>query len=317
MPVELRCDWMLDPLGVDSSPPRLSWQLQGDGSRGQRQTARRILVASSRDALDADRGDVWDSGKVASDQQLHVPFAGRALRSNESVFWKLRVWDEQDRPSPWSAVARWTMGVIEPAEWRGRWISDPGLVRWYRPRLGYRSEQATSTDTRKWLEVDLGSVQAIDTIRFLALRHSVGERLGFPPRFRVEVASQADRSDVVVVKDQTAEDYNQWLNAIEVEAQGIRGRYVRLTATKLRDVEGEICLALSQVIVLSGGRNVAAGAAVGASDSIEEERWSTAAATDGIGVPGTNPRANDTLLLRKGFGVRPGLRRALVHVTRA
>ena len=66
IPVELRCDWMLDPLGVDSAPPRLSWQLQGDGSRGLRQSVWQVLASSSRDGLEHDQGDVWDSGSVSS-----------------------------------------------------------------------------------------------------------------------------------------------------------------------------------------------------------------------------------------------------------
>ena len=88
-PVELRCDGILDPLGVDSAPPRLSWQLRGDGSPALRQRAWQALVSSSRASLDRDRGDVWDSGRAESDEQLHVPYGGRALRSNEQVFWKL------------------------------------------------------------------------------------------------------------------------------------------------------------------------------------------------------------------------------------
>lgn len=314
-PIALRCDWMVDPLGIDSAPPRLSWQLRGNGTRGLRQKARQILVASSRESLDQDRGDLWDSGRVESAEQLHVPYRGQPLRSSEQVFWKVKVWDGEDRPSPWSAPGTWTMGITEPVDWHGQWISDPGLVRWFRPHLGYRSKSADSTDTRKWVEVDLGAPHSIEMIRFLAVRHTVGERLGFPPRFRVEVASRADHADAVVVSDHTGEDYNQWVNTIEVPLRDVRGRYVRLTATKLRDFEGEICLALGQVVVLSGGRNVAASARVTASDSLEEGPWSAAAITDGVGVPGTNPRANDTLLLRREFPVRAGLRRALVHVS--
>jgi hypothetical protein len=207
------------------------------------------------------------------------------------------------------------MGLLEPGDWRARWITDPDLLRWVRPHLGYRSEGAESADTPKWIQVDLGSLHTIDTIRFLALRHAVGERLGLPTRFRVEVAGRADLSDARVVADQTGEDYYQWLNAIEVPAGGVQGRYVRLTATKLRDFAGQICLALSQIVVLSNGRNVAVGAEVTASDSLDEPPWSSSSATDGLGVPGTNPRANDTLLLRREFSVRPGIRRALAHVS--
>ena len=129
VPVELRCDGMAEPLGVDSTPPRLSWQLRGDGSRGLRQRAWRVLASSSLDGLNSERGDVWDSGRVDSDEQLHVPYAGRPLRSAEQVFWQVRVWDAGDRASAWSAPATWTMGVLEPADWRAQWISDPQLLR--------------------------------------------------------------------------------------------------------------------------------------------------------------------------------------------
>ncbi len=314
-PLDLRCDWMVDPLGVDSAPPRLSWKLQGDGTRGLKQGAWRILVASSPERLAKDEGDLWDSGRVESAEQLHVPYGGRPLRSSEQVHWKVQVWDGEGRPSSWSAPATWTMGVLETDDWQGRWITDPGLLRWSRRYLGYRSEDADSTDVRKWIRVDLGSVYTIETIRFLALRHTVGERLGFPPRFKVEVANWADLSDAVVVADHTSEDYNQWVNTIEVPAGGVRARYVRLTATRLRDFAGQICLALSQFVVLSDGKNVAEGAVVTASDSLERGPWSAAAVTDGLGVPGANPRANDTLLLRRDIEVRAGLRRALVHVS--
>jgi alpha-L-rhamnosidase len=127
-PIALRCDGMVDPLGVDSSPPRLSWQLQGDGERGRRQSAWQVLVSMSRAVLDGDRGDVWDSGRVESAQQLHLPYGGRGLRSSEQVFWKVRVWDGEGGASGWSAPATWTMGVLEPGEWKGRWITAAGAL---------------------------------------------------------------------------------------------------------------------------------------------------------------------------------------------
>lgn len=127
-PVALRCDGIVDPLGIDSAPPRLSWQLRGEG-QGLRQGAWQVLVSSSLDGLERNRGDVWDSGRVESDEQLHVPYGGRALRSNEQVFWKLKVWDGGNHASVWSAPATWTMGVLEPAGWQARWITDPDLLR--------------------------------------------------------------------------------------------------------------------------------------------------------------------------------------------
>jgi alpha-L-rhamnosidase len=312
-PVELRCDGMADPLGIDSSPPRLSWQLRGDG-RGLRQTAWQALVSSSLEGLDRDRGDVWDSGRVETDEQIHAPYRGRALRSAEQVFWKVRVWDAEGRASAWSAPARWTMGLLDATDWRARWITDPELPRWSRPLLGYRSQDSGAADAVKWIQLDLGSARPIDELRFHALRHTVPERLGFPRRFRVELANRADFADATMVADETARDYGRWTVALRVAVGAVAARYVRFTATRLSERDGKACLALSQVEVMSGGKNVAAGSPVTASDSVEQPPWSAAALTDGLGAPGANPRANGTLLLRGGFEVRTGLRRALASV---
>ena len=313
-PVALRCDWMVDPLGVDSAPPRLSWRLEGDG-RGLRQSAWQVLVASSPERLAAGEGGVWDSGRVDSAEQLHIPYRGRALRSSQQVFWKARVWDQNGQASDWSEAASWTMGVVAPDDWQAHWISDPDLLGQTRRVLGYRSEPADSPEAVKWVQVDLEAARSLEELRFHGLRHSVAERLGFPLRFRVEVATREDLSDASVVLDQTGEDNNLWVSLIRVPLDGVRARYVRLTATRLRESEGEYLLALSQVEALSGDENVAMGAAVSASDSVEGASWSAAALTDGLVVPGTNPRANGTLLLRRELIARAGLRRALVDVS--
>jgi len=120
-----------------------------------------------------------------------------------------------------------------------------------------------------------------------------------------------------MIADQTAQDYgNARASIIELRpANSVRARYLRLTGTRLRAFEGKACLALSQIEIRSGAANIAVGAKVTASDSIEQAPWSAAAVVDGLGVPGTNPRANSTLLLRREFSVRPGLRRAIAHVS--
>ena len=79
-------------------------------------------MAGSEKALAADRGELWDTGKVASDQCLHVTYAGKTLVSEQACWWKVRVWDEKGQASAWSAPARWTMGLLLPADWQGKWI---------------------------------------------------------------------------------------------------------------------------------------------------------------------------------------------------
>ena len=120
-PVDLRCDYAVDPLGVDSNPPRLFWKLEGSGS-DQFQSAYEILAASSAKNLAQDNGDLWHSRKVVSDETIQIPYDGRKLTSAEQVFWKVRVWDTAGKVSAWSKPATWTTGVLSPAGWHAQWI---------------------------------------------------------------------------------------------------------------------------------------------------------------------------------------------------
>jgi len=119
---DLRCDYAENPCGIDSAPPRLAWKLRSD-ARGARQAAWQVLVASTPEILASDRGDVWDSGVMKNDAQSGVAFAGRALRSSENVFWKVRAWDGDGAASAWSEPATWTMGVLAPDDWHAHWIT--------------------------------------------------------------------------------------------------------------------------------------------------------------------------------------------------
>lgn len=120
-PVDLRCEYLASPLGIDAAQPRLSWRLQC-GDRGRRQTAYRVLAASDLHRLSHDEGDLWDSGKVASDQSIQVPYAGKPLTSRTRCHWKVRLWDEKGTGSAWSQPALWTMGLLVPEDWKAQWI---------------------------------------------------------------------------------------------------------------------------------------------------------------------------------------------------
>lgn len=328
---DLRCESLRAPLGIDVEAPRLSWKLSS-AERGARQTAWQILVASSVELLAQDRGDLWDSGKVAGergDQQLHIPYAGRPLASAETVYWKVRVWDQDQTESAWSAPAQWTMGALRPEDWKAHWITDPDLLRRVRPRLGYSSRVAADEQTQKWIQLDLGETRVIDTVRLYAVTHTVSERLGFPRYFRVELSEDAARTTSTVIADYTTEPFrNSWASQITIDAKGAKGRYLTLTTTRLRmmlDDTGDPVdggpvssrtevgrLTLSQIEVLSGGKNVAPGSRIAVSDSLETERWSAQAMIDGVGLPGQNERANQTLLARREFVVKPKLTRAIL-----
>ena len=118
---ELWCEYAVDPLGIDIPAPRFSWILSSK-RRGQVQSAYRILVASSEEALHGDVGDRWDSGVVASDVSVNVAYAGAALASGERCFWKVRAWDGRGCASTWSATATFEMGLLDRCDWGGTWI---------------------------------------------------------------------------------------------------------------------------------------------------------------------------------------------------
>jgi len=123
-PFDLRCEYALNPLGVDTPQPRLFWKLESN-TRGAKQTAYEILVASSPELLAQQQGDLWSSGKVKSEETIHIRYTGKPLQSSQQVFWKVRVWDANRKISPWSEPAHWTMGILNEADWHGaKWIGE-------------------------------------------------------------------------------------------------------------------------------------------------------------------------------------------------
>src|SRR5688500_10265168 len=106
-PNHLRCEYFVNPIGIDARAPRLSWQ-----SDVSRQSAYQIVVD----------GGLWDSGKVQSSQSIHVAYAGAALRSRQRCEWKVRVWDGDGQASPWSEPATFEIGLLDRADWNAKWI---------------------------------------------------------------------------------------------------------------------------------------------------------------------------------------------------
>ena len=122
-PADLRCEYRINPINVEASQPRLSWIMESD-IRGQEQTAYHVLISGSLENLNADKGDIWDSGKVDSDESVHVMYRGRKLSSREQVYWKVRIWDKNNKVSAWSKPAIWEMGLLEPEDWKAQWIGN-------------------------------------------------------------------------------------------------------------------------------------------------------------------------------------------------
>ena len=155
-PTHLRCEYLENPLGLEAPAPRLNWWVESE-QRGQKQTAYRLLVASTEEKLAREEGDLWDSGQMTSDRTVGIPYRGQTLASRQRCFWKVRVWDKDGQPSAWSEAARWTMGLLRPEDWQGQWISfrDTSEIPTSRDRLflpparQYRYKFQTSKPVRR------------------------------------------------------------------------------------------------------------------------------------------------------------------------
>jgi len=120
----LRCEYLSNPLGIDVRKPRLSWRL-GPAASVRGQSGYRVLVASTAAILQKDQGDLWDSGHIASEQSTWVDYGGKTLSSGQRAYWKVRVWTDAGKATPWSAQATWSTGLLESSDWHSRWIGEP------------------------------------------------------------------------------------------------------------------------------------------------------------------------------------------------
>ncbi len=126
--VGLRCEYLVNPLGIHETAPRFSWRMNSS-QRGEKQTAYQILVAMAPDHLTKQQGDLWDSGKVLSDQSAQVEYAGKPLHSRMQCYWTVRVWDHDGKPGPWSKPALWSMGLLDIGDWSAKWIAAPPIMQ--------------------------------------------------------------------------------------------------------------------------------------------------------------------------------------------
>ena len=115
-----RCEYAVNPLGIDETKPRFSWEVASE-RRGAKQTAYQIRCADSVDALQAG-ATLWNTQKVASDETAHIAYAGPELKSGQRVYWNIQAWDENDAASEISETAYFEMGLLNRADWKAEWI---------------------------------------------------------------------------------------------------------------------------------------------------------------------------------------------------
>jgi alpha-L-rhamnosidase len=315
----LRCEYMHDPLGVDVPQPRFSWELTAAG-KNRTQTAYQITVSS-----DPAQADAWDSGKTDSRETNQIRYAGQPLKPFTYYYWRIRVWDEQGRPSAWSPSAKFSTGMLSKSDWTAQWIGDTDVPitkenRYY-PNAGYFSDYSSVPFTEKWVVIDLGATQAVDEVK---LYPADGKEMLFPLHFKVEIAEDPAFAGAKIIagalNDKTPEGQT-FPFAAKLSAP-VRGRYVRLTVTKLPSAEKDIYVyGLAEIEILYRGKNLALGKPVQASEEKIEYRGSdgdTPSLTDGyFKVTGGDYYSNipPSPLMRKEISIGRKVRHALYYTS--
>lgn len=279
----LLCEYRENPTGIDVLRPRLSWQIQSS-RRGQRQTAYRIQVASHRRLLEQGKADLWDSGRVLTDQSAHIDYGGVPLESRQECFWRVMAWDVEGRSSQWSDTATWSMGLLHADEWQASWIGDRVLAdpanRPLMPIHCYRSQLAHEPGIEKWITFDLGVMQKIDSIDIVAARpeklNSDFRTVMYPLRFKVEAAGEQGFSDARTIVDRTDQDFVAPRTPnCRFEFPPIEARYIKFTVTRLPQWSGrEYGVALGGFAIYSGETCISQNARIACSDSIESSEYS-------------------------------------------
>src|SRR2546425_980310 len=124
----LRVEYLTNPIGIDVVQPRLSWRIEST-RRNTMQSTYQLEVDTSEANLTRGANLLWDSGKVGSDASVFVDYAGPPAVSRTRYYWRVRIWDTNGRASPWSPIAFWETGLLQPADWTARWIGPPPTHR--------------------------------------------------------------------------------------------------------------------------------------------------------------------------------------------
>lgn len=117
---DLRCENLINPIGIDNATPHFSWKIQGDAP--MKQPHYEIQIASDSLQLSKNKADLWNSGKKQSSASVMVPYQGKELKSRMLCYWRVRVWNSKEKASEWSSIQRFAVGILENDKLRGEYI---------------------------------------------------------------------------------------------------------------------------------------------------------------------------------------------------
>ena len=328
-PTHLRCEYRVNPEGIGEPSPRLGWELQAEADvRSVRQTAYRILVASSPELLAGGQGDLWDSGKVASDATQQIVYGGKPLVSRQQCWWQVRVWDGVDVESGWNPPARWSMGLLQPADWQAQWIGFDTAA----PADGteLNNEARARLQKQRWAYVPLDASKAAPLTAFIR-----GE-LTLPPEkklVRAALALTPDQVCAVRINGKSAGEVTRWeqmrpvdITSVLHSGENVIGlaimQYDGYQPAALGEVELQFADGSAQVVPIDAAWKFATNAPVGWNlPGFADDDWTPLLVDPQRRNPWDGPPQTFTDYLspppfmRKTFQVSKPVRRATIYST--
>lgn len=121
-PVNLQCEHLANPIGIDNHNPRLQWQMN-DSREGALQTAYQLLVGTDSVEVASGKGNCWNTDRIQGPEML-VTYAGKTLQPFTKYYWSVTLWDKDHQKMAASRIASFETGMMHISNWKGEWISD-------------------------------------------------------------------------------------------------------------------------------------------------------------------------------------------------
>ena len=315
-PDNLRTEYVKAPLGIDTASPRFSWWMR-EQEQDQFQSAYRVQVATCLDLLKAGTPDCWDSGKVLSDNSVHVVYNGQPLASSTAYYWRVCTWDKNGKAGDYSEVASFETALLTATDFNATWVTvDEDITG----SGGYQSETVDSADKAQWVRIELDEPREISGVVLYPARPLDGKEnkagFGFPVRYKVTVSDMPGGGNGKVVADCTAKaKANPGGKPVRYSFPAVKGKFVRVAAEQLAENgAGKYVLALAEIEVLDPqGKNVALEEKVTASTRVDGPFWGRAKLVDGITESREGRQTSP--LLRKEFPLEKPVKSARAYVS--
>lgn len=295
-PVNLRVEWLIEPLGVIDARPRFSWELT-DARPGAKQTAYRLRVATSDAKLARDEADVWDSGVVPSSATVGVEYGGPTLPSLSTFVWTVTSFDAEGVGTKPRIPQRFGTGPRSAEELGASWIQAPPLTTPRRPaHNGFHSEWAEHADTTKWVQLDFAAPEKLDSLALWPTKPFDGPTGPDWPEFlfplELEVRGANDPSflegDVLLARWSAEASPREPLTSLVLDLAEPTVKSVRVIVTKLAaNPDGKFAFTLAELEAhgwQTGGEDeftTKLSARPSASDWLQTGAWSLANLVDG------------------------------------